>query len=501
MTAIFNTKKLNIKKLNIVLFFIFVTLLSLPLKSYAKSNETYKDGIYVYQILNKEDKTVSLIGIEVKDADDTELRIPGTVNINDEWYKVENVDIHYDYYLNDEYSSLYKCIEKINVSEDFRGSIQNLLFAFPNIKTIEFYGRVTPKEVILSVFNNKDTSDISFQVPSGLESAYQDIIQYNMDYYFGSDLYERSIPLTPTIVSSSNECDIEYGFFQKKGVLYKVIDSAKDKTGKVSIIGLSYAFRDNDNSYLSLPEKVEYNGYSYKVTHIAKFGLVGARSKIIKLPHSITSMDSHILDVNVELLFLSKNCKIIPNNLFVDENNESSLRFISVPEGVTTIKANAFNQIPRNTSSIILPTTIKTLENKSLYQFKLVTFLNKKPINNIKAAIKNATTVKVAKTAIKSYQSVLSSKVTVVESKNITKASKISLNKSNLSLKINSSFTLKGSITKGSNETIYFLSSNPEVVTVNSKGVMKGKSQGTAYVVAYTRTSGLITTAKITITR
>lgn len=490
----------KVKRFLISLFLILILYLFLPIKIQAKSDEIYKDGSYIYQVLSKEDKTLSLIGIEPNE-DLEELIIHGLVVINGDSYTVLEVDINYSYYTNEEYLSYYESIEKVTIADNFIGILRSLEFAFPNLKIVDFNGTVAPREVVISVFNKKDVLDLLFLVPTGLEDIYRDVIKYDMNYYFGNDLYERSIPLTPTIVSKNKECEIEYGFFQKKGVLYNVTESASKKTGKVSIIGLTYAFRELDNSYLSLPEEVENNGYEYKVTHIAKFGLVGAKSKVVKLPHSIASMDSSILDSSVELLFLSKNCKTIPSNIIADENNESSLRFVSVPKGVTTIRENAFNQIPRNTSSIILPSTIKTIGNKSLYQFKLVTFLNKKPITNIKGAIKNGTTVKVAKSSITSYKSILGSKVTVVEAKTITKASKITLNKTSLSLKKNASQTLKATLTKGSNETIYFLSSNPDVVTVSSKGVIKGKEIGTAYIVAYTRTSGLTTKVKITVTK
>jgi hypothetical protein len=211
-------------------------------------------------------------------------------------------------------------------------------------------------------------------------------------------------------------------------------------------------------------------------------------------------MDPAVFDNKVELLFLSKNCKVLPRNLIINENSDSHLRFVYVPEGVTTIADNGFNNIPYNTASIILPSTIKSLGKKSLYNFKLVTFLNKKPIQNISSAIKNGTTVKVNKSAISSYRSVLNSKVKVQAAKNVVKATKLTVK--NTSYKINTMNTQKltGSLTKGSNETVFWLSSDTNILEVSDKGVVNPKKAGTAYVIAYTRTSGLYKAIKVTVT-
>jgi hypothetical protein len=329
-----------------------------------------------------------------------------------------------------------------------------------------------------------------------VEEAYKNVIHEAINYYNGSDLYEQDIVLIPTITASASE-NIEYGCFSEDGLIYQVISSAENGAGKVQLIGITCLQK---SSYLSLPDQVTKNGYTYKLTKLCKFSLVQYRAKAVVVPDTVTEMESAVFDKYVELLFLSKNCKVIPPYLITDENDETRLRFVSVPEGVTAISENAFFGFPVNTASIILPATLKTLGKKALYAFKLVTFPNAKPIKNIAAAINKGATVKVKSSSIASYQAVLGSKVTVTASKDIIKAKKLSVNSTSIKFSTLASRTLTGTLTKGSNETIYWLSSDPDIFEISSKGVVSPKKAGTAYAIAYTRTSGLHKAVKITVT-
>ena len=157
----------KVKRFHVSLFLILILYLFLPIKSQAKSDEIYKDGNYIYQVLSKEAKTLSLIGIEPNE-DLEELIIHGLVVINGDRYTVMEVDINYSYYTNEEYLSYYESVEKVTIADDFIGKLRNLEYALPNMRKVEFKGTVAPKEVILSVFNKKDVLDILFLVPTGL---------------------------------------------------------------------------------------------------------------------------------------------------------------------------------------------------------------------------------------------------------------------------------------------------------------------------------------------
>lgn len=475
---------------------LLLIVLCLPTnKVYAASIEMeHKDGIYRYTITNEKNKEVTLNGIEYNKVIE-ELTIPGTVTINNEIYTVTRIAFDWDYYSNKNYKTFYKNVKKLTISESFTGTLWDPLYAFPYVNTIEFKGSIAPEEIFISTWNRRMNLDILFIVPEGTVEDYENVIEIYMNYYNGSDLYEIEIPMSPTILTEATD-DIEYGCFSVDGIIYQVISSAKSGKGKAQIVGLTKVL---DKSYLALPKEITNNGYTYELTKLCKFGLVASGASIIVVPDTVTEMESGVFDSRVELLFLSKNSKVIPSWLITDENMESNLRFVYVPEGVTTISENAFNFYSSNVTSVILPTTVKSLGKKSLYGVDLVTFLNKNPIKKIAPAIKSGTTVKVAKISLNNYKTLFNNKVKLIASKNVDKTKKIYLNSTSITLGLNKTKQLTGKLTTGSNETIFWLSSDTKILDVSSKGVIKAKKEGTAYVIAYTRTSGLHKVVKVTV--
>ena len=500
ITLASSTKEFLVKyrAMLLLLFLSFLVTGFIPNKALAAEDKTiYPNGIYRYVITSEEKKEVKLTGITLTKAVD-EINLPGTAMIHDTKYTVIEVD--FNQFMEDTGDNkYYAAIRKLNVSEDFRGTLYHSSWSsLSNLQVIEFYGETPPENVITNVSNHNEVIDIVFIVPKGTENLYANVIKRTMSYDNFSDLYEIDIPMTPTIVSSKT-ANIEHQCFRIDGFLYQVTSSAKNGKGTVQLIGYTKSQLPG-HTYLPLPEEVTYNGYRYKLIKLGKFSLVGSGASVIVVPDTVMVMDPAVFDNKVELLFLSKNCKVLPRNMITDENSDSNLRFVYVPEGITTISENAFNNFPENTASIILPTTVKSMGKKSLYNFKLVTFLNKKPMKNISSAIQNGTTVKVDKSAISAYRSVLNSKVKVQAAKNVVKAAKLTVK--NTSYKINTLNTQKltGTLTKGSNETIFWLSSDTNILDVSEKGVVNPKKAGTAYVIAYTRTSGLYKAIKVTVT-
>lgn len=484
----------DILNLGHVLFLLVLCMLfSSSGKAYANEDTVYKDGVYCYRIISKEDKKVQLIGIE-KTEEAKEVLIPGKAIIDSEEYTVSMVYFDYDYYENDDYAKFYDGVKKINVADNFTGILSHPNYAFSNLDTIEFYGKILPEKVYVSLYN-RNLKDFLFIVPKGMEDAYSKVISIYINYYVVSDLYEQDIELTPTIVSEKTK-NIEYSYFSADGLIYKVTERAENKTGKVQLVGITHLLKKD---YLKLPDKVSYNGYSYKLTSLGRFGLIGCGARVIVVPDSVTDMAIGVFDSMVELLFLSKNCKVIPSYVIADENEQTNLRFVYVPEGVTTISDNAFNGNPLNTASIILPATINKIGKKSLYTFKLVTFLNNKPLNNVASAVKKGTTVKVNEKVISTFKKALKSNVSVVAAKNIVKTTDITVNKENINISTIKTASVKATLTKGSNETVYWLSTNTDIIEISSKGVITPKKAGTAHVVAYTRTSGRHKAIKVTV--
>lgn len=463
------------------------------IRAYAGDDTVYADGIYRYKIVSGEEKKVQLVGIET-DKKMKELAIPGKVLINGKEYTVDTVNISWAYYTNEKYAAFYNGVKKLNVAKDFTGSLYDPCYAFPNLNTIEFYGENAPREVTVYL-SNRDIRDFLFIIPSGTESKYEKAIKLYISYYVVSDLYEQEIELAPTIVSKSDKYrDIEYSCFAEDGLIYKVTKSAKNGTGKVELVGITQKL---NKGYLELPEKVRHNGYTYKLTALRRFCLAGCGARVIVVPDSVTKMEGHVFDKEVEILFLSKNCKEIPSYVITDENMETNLRFVYVPEGVTVISDYAFYCTPNNTSSIILPTSVRQVGKKSLYAFRLVTFLNKKPLDNVASAVNKGTKVKVNGSVISKFKKILGSKVSVVAARNIVKAKNLTVSKEKINLGTDKTAKITASLTKGSNENIYWQSSDPDIIEVSSKGVIIPKKAGTAYVIAYTRTSGRHKAVKI----
>jgi hypothetical protein len=303
------------------------------------------------------------------------------------------------------------------------------------------------------------------------------------------------IPMTPTVITKAAG-KIENGVFANNGLLYQVTSSAKQGTGTVQLIGIT---NEKKLSYLQLPKELTNNSFTYRLTKLCKFSLVRIGAAVIVVPDTVIELESAVFDKQVELLFLSKNCKVLPSNMITDENDDSSLRFVYVPNGVTTISDKAFSDIMVNEGSIILPTSIKSLGKQALYSFKYVTFLNKKPIAKISSAIKSGTTVKVNSTVKSTYQKALGNKISVVSSKNVVRSTKLTVNCSNLKLNTPQTSTLKGTLSKGSNETVFWLSTDTDLFEISSKGVVTPHKTGTAYAIAYTRTSGLYKAVKVTV--
>lgn len=477
-----------------ILFLSIAILLMSPSKeATANDKDIHSDGIYRYTITSEAGNEVQLIGLEATEEME-ELYIPGKVTINEKEYTVVSVYLNWNYYGNESYAKFYSSVRKLNVAETFTGTLQDPIYAFPNLDSIEFYGKSVPKEINVSL-SNQNIKDFLFIVSKGMETAYSKVINMSINYYVSSDLYEQDITLTPTIVAKEDK-NIEYGYFAMDGFIYKVINSAKNGDGKVQLVGITHMLK---RSYIELPENVEYKGYSYKLTSLGRFSLIGSGARVIVVPDSVTEMDRAVFDKMVELLFLSKNCKVIPTGLITDENNDTNLRFVYVPEGVTTISDNAFNNIPTNTASVILPTTIKQVGKKSLYTFKLVTFLNKKPLDNVASAISKGTSVKVHESAIKAFKKILGSNISVVAAKNIIKTADLTVKQEHIKTSTIKNTQISATLSKKSNESIYWLSSDPQIVEVSSKGVITPKKAGTANVVAYTRTSGKHQDIKVTV--
>ncbi|HHX12338.1 MAG TPA: hypothetical protein GX731_05910, partial [Clostridiales bacterium] len=304
-------------------------------------------------------------------------------------YAITKLDINWEYYENSSYKELYNKVKKITFADNFTGSVLDPIYPFPSVRTIEFQGSNTPDKVYVSLSNRSKNPDVVFIVPKGTETAYSNVIEENISYYNGSDLYEMEIPMKPTIIAKGTD-KVENGVFANNGLLYQVTSSAKNGKGKVQLIGITNEMK---HSYLNLAKELKNNGFTYELTKLLKFSLVRIGATEIVVPDTVTEMESYVFDKQVELLYLSKNCKVIPKNMITDENQESNLKYVYIPKEVTTIAANAF---PKSSKVVRTPTKDKSDKvdkpNKSFSYWVSNPFINRISLyqDNPKVSLKSS---------------------------------------------------------------------------------------------------------------
>lgn len=235
------------------------------------------------------------------------------------------------------------------------------------------------------------------------------------------------------------------------------------------------------------------------------------------MPDTVKVIGSNLFDHKVTHVFLSKNIKTIPGSLFTSENGDYPLKFFYIPEGVTKICSNAFAKgVFDNITEMIIPGSVKTIEADALASLKTIVFMGGTPTKDLYKALGSGSKAyiysntyaksKVIKTSGGSkaaYQKALKNyigKMTFTTKKDITKATEMTLNTNTVTLSKGRTYRIKAILSgKGTNETVQWVSADTAVANISSKGTITGVSKGTTYVMAYTLTTGLHQTVKVTV--
>ena len=154
--------------------------------------------------------------------------------------------------------------------------------------------------------------------------------------------------------------------FEIDGIYYYIINS-KTKTVMVTYRSESPEYYNNEYSgAVNIPELVNYNGNTYKVTDIGEYAFYGCRSLTsITIPNSVTDIRSSA--------FYS--C--------------GSLTSITIPNSVTYIGSGAFSDCSGLTS-ITIPNSVTSIEEKAFNNCtKLKTVLNYSNLTFTKGATDN----------------------------------------------------------------------------------------------------------------
>jgi hypothetical protein len=469
--------------------------------SYAATEE-YSDGIFTYKILDKDTKEVSIIKC-TPDLTTTQIEIPSQVQIAGITYQVTAVGgAGLDMFYNDNTEQYH--VNSIKFPEGITGTITNFDSYLPELKALIFEGSKPPKSI--------ETTRLStvIYVPDGTQEIYSKIIHARYEYS-KSGLYETTFELEPNVVAIGTE-EVEDNYFIKDNMIYEVVAKAGSTIGKVKLLG---NYLSVGQTYLKLSGTVTNKNYTYQLTELGTISLCGTWAKWIFLPDTIKTLESYVFDDKVTHVFLSKNIKTIPSKLFTGENREYSLKFIHIPEGVTTISNNAFGSF-YHIYSMILPSTINSIGENALASVKTIVFMRQKPVANLYKALginykafiygnsyAKSKVIKVAAQSVSSYQKAIknySYKATIKEKKAVIVASKININQTTINVSKGNKKEIIAKLTgKKANEIIQWNSANTNVATVSKNGVITGVKKGTTYVLAYTQTSGLYKIIKVVV--
>lgn len=464
----------------------------------------FTDGIFTFTILDENTKTVAVTGCH-PDVTSEKVEIPGQVEYLNQTYTVTSVTGRPElFYHDEEIDKPYK-VKTIILPSTITGNVTGIDWYLPDLEAVVFEGNTAPVKFELR------SVDVVIYVPTGTVNTYQKVTKATYEYS-RSDLYEATFDLVPNIVEAGAK-DVEANDFWKDGYLYQVIKKARFGTGKVKLLG-NY----NKSTYVKLPGTVTNGKYKYKLTQLGSISLCGSRAKYFVIPDTVTKMERYVFDDFATHIFLSKKCTTIPSQLIAGgENGEISLKYLYIPEGVKEINANAFSRASfKNLNSMIIPSSVQTIGQDAFASIKTIAFMNSKPVKNLVKALgsdkksfiydnSNAKSkiIKTSANSKKTYQKALKKyayKITYKTKKSVVKTSSLKVSKTSVTLVKGKKSAIKALLSsKKANETVQWSSSDSAIAKVSTGGTITAVKKGSAYVIAYTQTSGLYQLIKVTV--
>ena len=314
---------------------------------------------------------------------------------------------------------------------------------------------------------------------------------------------------------------------QKIGELYYNLNNTA-KTAEVTAQYLNGSSNYSGLESVSVPATVSYSGTTYKVTSIGNNAFSKSKIKSITISSGITTIGTYAFYQCFDLKTVS-----LPNTVTVIGNSSfyycQSLSSISLPQSVQKIDSYAFYNCV-SLKEIKFPSSLNTLEASAFANcssLQKVTFNGTKSLNLWTSCLNTNSISEIycytdvppsgQGNTIFSSQITSSCKLYVPENlvslysskypwSNFSKiigikinADKISLNQSNVSMDEGETKQLTATITPSyATEKITWTSSNDEVATVSSNGLVKGVSEGTAVITANCGSVSAKCTFKIT---
>ncbi len=146
-----------------------------------------------------------------------------------------------------------------------------------------------------------------------------------------------------------------------------VVNSADDYRTQYGV-GVNKAYSGS----VKIPEEVEYNGRSYKVTKIEQCAFTGSNVTSVSIPSSVTSIGFNAFSGCPQLTSISipsnSNLTSIGNSAFNMQNcSQPQLTSISIPSSVTSIGSYAFYRCT-NLRNITIPSSVTTIGADAFYE-------------------------------------------------------------------------------------------------------------------------------------
>lgn len=414
----------------------------------AKEPEIIEVGMFRYK-MEEGTGNLTLIGY-VPEKEESVLSIPAQVVYNGQVHMVTDIKIYWQDYGDETEQERNRAVRDIVIPASVTGEVTGLTNVFRELEYVELKGSVPPEIV------STELPGPIFIVPKGKEAAYREVMETIFYYWRYTDLTEKDIWMEPDIAVSRDE-KIERNCFVEDGLYLQVTKKAGEGIGEVSLLGI----RGELETFYELPGIIEHDGYRYELTELTGASLYYSGAKVLVLPDTVTKMESSVFGPDLEVLFLSKNCPVIPNGLILSEPGICGLRYVHVPDGVEKIKNRAFLYGNRNTGKIRLPEGIEIEGEDTLRCFEEIIY------------------GEAADGADENTELLTADKEVTVGMLDETK--------------------LTSGLFGGSAEPVMWVSSDPDLFEISDDGAINPKRSGTAYAAAYTDQSGLYGIVKVRI--
>lgn len=216
-----------------------------------------------------------------------------------------------------------------NDKEDYDSRYEALNYqAFPNLKIVHFLGEIAPSVIQIEKYVYDE--DLYYEVPVGKIDAYMtNVKNINLFFYAGyNDAYlYKTREIFPVVMSQDGSVPESNLFSTSKGE-YLVKEKAQGGVGKVVLIHAV-----SKDPYYTYPEysvesRVTNGVYSYDVDEIETAALTDVRALVLNIPDSVTVLNRESISAFASCVFLSKNCKKVPDSVIEFHDSDEGTPFV-----------------------------------------------------------------------------------------------------------------------------------------------------------------------------